>query len=404
MSRKIAYAIPLVALLLILTAAQQGRAVANPPGGSGGITRTPFEMTQGRSAPALAPYNDIAFILNIDYVAKTMRVSIRGSSGPTQNLSVLTSVDIGTAAIPRVVPGNWAIIERIQDQYFVTGYQVMPNSGNLLPAPAGTPLQPPQNFTAQVIGANLVFSWTPVPGAIGYQIFQNTSASPVGATLLNLGGITGNVGANTTVTVPLNLSSLGNVISVNPGFESGGFYGWIPDASPWWFISSATAHSGTYSALLNLSMALQTANLNTQWYSVSPGAPYNLSVWYNQTVAGNRNFLVITNFLFSNGSGGSVTLTDLASGSTGGWVNYSTTFTAPGGPGTLQMQVGFQGHIGVSGSILNYIDDLSVSGLGAPIVPTNFFAVQAYGSFGQSSPFSYWVQVVASPQSIGSPN
>lgn len=381
----------------------------NTPGG-GGITRTPFQMTEERPPAPDAPYKDIAFILSIDYIAKTMKVSIRGSSGPTQNLAVMSSVDIGTSAAPKVVPGNWAIIQRISDQYFITGYQVFPTQGSTPTAPASQ-LAAPVNFNVQVVGANLVLSWNPVQGAIGYRVYVNTSASPIGATVLNINGIDGDVGNNTTVQVPFNLANPANLLVNNPGFELGSTTGWLygvgTGKSRVATIVTTPVRSGTYALQLSCATTGGPSSGNPDFetipYPAVAGQSYTAAVWWwflsgsITTVDLALNWYDVNKvYLTSNYQ--SVT----PGGVSVAWAQLTNTAVAP--VSTAYVSLGFAQTQGAGLVSVTAYDDATLSGLsGNTLSASDFFAVQAYGSFGQVSPFSYWLQPVQSSQAVGSP-
>ncbi len=374
----------------------KGFPMFNPPGGSGGITRTPFQMTQERPPTPDTPYQDIAYILKIDYVAKTMQVSIRGSSGPTQSLSILSSVDIGTATSPNVVPGNWAIIQRIRNQYFVTGYQVYPNSGNSLPATLIN-LPAPQGWSIVQIGDTLYASWSPVSGALAYSIYQNTTPSPVGAVIANNGLA---VTSGTSYTWIVNTGTNSNLITVNPGYESGNLAGWTISGSGLGItVSTANPHSGSYSLLYG-PQGVKPGNITSNLYPVTAGQTYTWSFWIQSpstplTMPGGGISIGWWNSSQQAISGSQIFL--------GGTVtSYTQEFgsvVAPAGAAYASFHI--DGDT-VGWNLTVYIDDWSLVGAGNVNPVTNFYAVNAIGEFpGQVSPFTVWLQPTVQTAALG---
>ena len=368
---------------------------------------TPAQLIDRR----ITPPNDrlTGQIVDVDYYAHQMTVVLEGQSRVRVLIPDHLAAVMGTAASPKVTPGSWVLVERVNDEYVGTAFiarTFLPfvgrgaafGPGAPVTTTLATPVWTSSGYPKQ-IGVSVYGDWGAVPGATAYEIWQNTVASPNGATLVK-GGI-----GTTSYTWTLNVGQTSELL-FNTGFESGDFSGFItttPDPispDPLWAISSADKHTGIYSAKFQaLGGETNYRYLNSVWFPVEPSSYLTMSLWI-KTVGDVGPASIIAGVDARLDGGGYAGVVALFPGT-----NYSSWTQLTGVSGALtnynQMRIWIAIQPTGAGAFTVYVDDFSITGQ-SPITGTStLYAVRAVDANGNASPFSTWLTAPQQSAKLG---
>lgn len=343
-------------------------------------------LTSAQTWPRLAD------IIAVDYCAKIVTVNIKGMSGP-RRVVVMDVTQLGTASAPKVHVGNQAVVQRIDDQYIALGFVVQ--SGRSIGSIAGaSPLAAPVWLAApQLLGTRLTCAWEPVVGATSYELWENTVASPDGAT--RSGSYVGNQPSD-VIESPIQAE----LLRVNPGFESATLNGWTVSGDDNRVSVGTAPRTGTYSLFTYWS---NTTNgvyyVTSDYYPVVAGEAIALSIWTLTDLmpepVGTTTFEIRAAYQDAVGAVtysaalDSGTVTDL-SPVFAVWTQLSGTDTIPAGTVSAAFQLVVT-RTDIA-TVLEYFDDASIVSLAPQASATRVFAVRAVSADGQTSPFSPWLE------------
>ncbi len=216
--------------------------------------------------------------------------------------------------------------------------------------------------------------WTPFPGATLYELVVGASPNDPAAQLLART-------ASPEYSQHLNVAS-GNILFVNPSFEANDMEGWGTD-SGFWSLSTALAHSGTYSLSVVLDSG-QSTNLTSVLYVVTVGNSYAFSVWHNAPA--NITYTCQAQWFDATGALLSTSTWATAVGA-GAWAQATGTVVAPAN--AAYMAVNVQASATAGAANVGYLDDFTVTGIGQVISAASVYAVRAITDNGVSD-FSTW--------------
>ena len=247
----------------------------------------------------------------------------------------------------------------------------------------------PSSFIAIQQGTNLFASWIASPQSNLSELWQSDVAGPNG----NLVRVAQTPG--TTYSGVLNSASTANIITNNPGAESGDLSGFPTFTS--WTISSVDKYSGTYSFLTTLTNVA--SEMDTVTYAVTGGKTLTLTFWHKITVLSGSTLTASITETTAAGVDTTTVLTTL-SATDASWTQSSATIIL--GASSVKLKVVIKG-LSASGSLTAYIDDISLTG----IVSTGnlFYAARGINSIsGEASPFTSWLQPVQQAIALGIPS
>ena len=369
-----------------------------------GITQTPSQLIRRMTPTDQAQFTGP--VIEINFWSRSVKVNLAGSSGPRW-ATVPITVPIGTAQNPLISVGYLALVERWPDnRYYVRDFIAAPTQSIGTPG-ARSNLHAPQWVMLKVNGSDLIGQWTPVAGAVESEVWVNSVAGPQGATLL----ITT---SNSQFASPVGGGNNGNLIAINPGFESGNFTGWTPPmVRNYLGISTVTTNNpyqGSYSARFQ-AMAQQSIAedyyLNSPLYPCVAGGLYLFGgAWrFNSTDVQHGSGGII-NVIWYNSTKGVIS-TSIVGGvgavfdssilntwrSTTDPIYSPVTFqvTAPAGAAFAELQLDF--HVAADPAyplVEIQVDNLSLTGP-IPLAAQSFYAVRAMDALGNVSPFSEWL-------------
>lgn len=146
---------------------------------------------------------------------------------------------------------------------------------------------------------------------------STTSGTPAGGYTITVTGTAPSATHSTTASLTVNAPS-GSSPIVNGGFETGSLSGWTKSGSAA-TVSTAAAHSGTYSALLGSTTSSNGTSSIAQTFTIPSGVT-TLSFWYLESCVTNRDYASAT--LQDNTSATTTTLLK-SSRSTSGWTEVT---------------------------------------------------------------------------------
>ena len=159
-----------------------------------------------------------------------------------------------------------------------------------------------------------------------------------------------------------------NVV-VNPGFETGSLSPWtscgsVNDAA----VSSAQAHSGTYSALIGTTAKPEVDGTAGLCQTVTVPAAATLTFWVYEGTTDSITYVDQEADILST-TGSQLAQLYAEAKSTGGWVEKSFSLSAYAGQ-TVQLYFGVKGNGYSKDYVYEYLDDVSLTGSGATSAPT----------------------------------
>ncbi len=270
----------------------------------------------------------------------------------------------------------------------------------LLGFPLGImPLVRPEWITPpHVTGTTLQAQWTPVQNAVAYEVMQNATPTETGATLF------GRYSQN-SFTMPFN-SSIGELITLNPGFESGqsgwwgasqpGTYSFYGDKS--FFLTDAERYAGSYSAKGAWPGGLTgSARLHSTLYSCSPSSTYTLSAYIKVTDGDGQGRIYV---LWYDPSDEVIMASSWGYSTSATWEKVSVALTSPSNA------VAFKVVLYVSAptsDTIAYFDNVSMLGQ-AGVQPTSYYyAVRPVDQNGNLGQLSSWQTAQLSAAAVGDP-
>ena len=348
-----------------------------------------------RDVVATPPGTWFAKVSRVDWASRTLDVNLDGSTG-LSFVRVADNIELGTEKQPNILPGDEVEIKRASHQVGNSNYVATAHFRNLSSTNDGAggaigvrSLAAPEWIKLQVIGTILEGSWTPVAGSSYYQLFSNSVNSANGASLVAQP-------SGTQYTANLNSSASAQILTVNPGAESGGTAGWVTD--PIISISASVVHLGSLAFRLDNRSTGTEGNLYSQYYPIAACSMYTFSFWHNILDAAASAVNSVVYWADSACVAISQFNVFASAGSTADWVQRSASGTSPSNASFVKIAWG-----AAVAATLAYADDFSI--IGAPITVNNnlLYAVRAVDAIGNTSPFSTWLQATQSPAALGSP-
>ncbi len=255
-----------------------------------------------------------------------------------------------------------------------------------------------------VTGTTLLAQWTPVQNAVVYEVMQNSTPTEIGATLF------GRYSQNSFST-PFNAAT-GELIALNPGFESGqsGWWGYgAEDYLVDWHmtdrlfvVSADDKYAGTFSAkgegIGGLSTG--TASLFSQMYSCSPSSAYTLSA-YAKRASGDGALRLSIKWYDSSKAAISASLSGDFTPAT--WTKISYQITSPAGASFFKAILLVTSGATEFASTFGYFDNVSMLGQ-AGVQPTSYYyAVRPVDQNGNLGQLSSWQTAQLSAAAVGDP-
>ncbi len=356
--------------------------------------QTIAKSTRDQALLAVPKRTLVATIASVDYTGLKLTIFIDANSAARE-------VHLGINETDAIRNGRIAVGQKIQvlqegSEFYASA--VYPGEVNNLYLPLianqGGSVGTPTGWAIVQSGASLYANWNAVTGAVKYEIWQNTTNSPVSATIANNGLAQDLVG--TSYNWVLDPGSNSNLITVNPGFE-GGAVGWtISQSDGIAQIVSSEKNSGIYSILLQADgSVLNTPSITTvPFIAVVAGSNYAISFYRKTTSHVYGTSTVAYQFLDVDLG---VTGFDTFSWSTtnGGWTKYSATMTAPANSVWLILNA----YSSAYAQFTNYFDDFSI--IGTQTTTATYFAVRAIDFNGHASPFSSWLLPTKQSSALG---
>jgi cell division septation protein DedD len=161
----------------------------------------------------------------------------------------------------------------------------------------------------------------------------------------------------------------GSNIVANPGFETGSLSSWTSCGSvndP--AISTAQAHSGTYSALIGTTAKPEINGTAGLCQTVTVPASATLTFWVYEGTTDTINYVDQEADILST-SGSQIAQLYSEAKTTNGWVEKSFSLSSYAGE-TVQLYFGVKGNGYSKDYVYEYLDDVSLTGAGATATPT----------------------------------